>query len=74
MGIPIWYVVMMGKPGPNYSFMIWQVVKSIPCTLDDVDRLWRDEAQPLLNQPGGQVQVLYVAREVESPITQEIPA
>jgi len=46
---PIYYVVIKHLPYlPSVPYAISQIIKSIPCTVDDIPRLWEEEIGPHL--------------------------
>lgn len=69
--LAIWYVIMTYDVTPGIMRQIWRVLKSIPCTMGDVDRLWAKEVQPLISNSPMPIATYIFYREVENPITQE---
>ena len=67
--MPIYYILVEGKPF-MFQFQVWHIIKVIPCDIRDIDRLWRQEGEPLM-QLGRQITPMIFYREPANPFEEQ---
>jgi len=66
---PIYYVIVKQLPmAPQMFYNVHQIIKSIPCTVEDVPRLWEEEIGPHL---ADNYMPMIFAREPKNPFQEE---
>ena len=67
--MPIYFVVAEQIMQPYLRFNVWKIIKTIECSIDDIDKIYHTEVVPLLQGSGRNIQAMYFYREPPNPFS-----